>query len=90
MPAEAPTKTCPCCDGTGHVLDSVKVGIEQRDRRKAAGVTLEELSEQIALSIGYLSNLENGRHGKPWNHDLLKRYNDAVEAAAKKKKLTSK
>jgi transcriptional regulator with XRE-family HTH domain len=68
------------------VLDSVKVGIEQRERRKAAGVTLENVSDLIGLSVGYLSNLENGRRGKLWNHELIKRYNDAVEAAKKKQK----
>lgn len=83
--SDALTKTCPCCGGTGHVLDSAEVGKQQKQFRKDNGITLHELSVQIGLSVGYLSDLENGRPGKPWNEDLISRYSKAVKAARKLK-----
>lgn len=74
------TKPCSACGGTGLVPDPAKVGAQQRDRRKQAGVTLRELGKELGLVPSYLSDLETGRPGRNWSQDLIDRYNAALQA----------
>lgn len=67
------------------MLDSAKVGIAQKKLRRESGVTLNEVSQIMEISIGYLSDLENARPGKPWNLDLIRRHTQAVNAAKRHK-----
>lgn len=80
------SKPCPCCDGSGLVLDSQKVATIQKQFRRDNGVTLAEVAKAMKCSIGYVSDLENARPGKPWNLALIERHTNAV-ALAKRAKL---
>lgn len=48
-------------EGVGVTLGSMKLGAEIRSRRKALGLTLDDLAERSNLSPHYLSTLENDR-----------------------------
>lgn len=67
-------KLCRCCGGTGHVLD----GEHARKLRKKAGLTLREVSEQMGVSIVYVSDLERG--SRAFNGDTTGSFLKAVGA----------
>ena len=59
-------KTCAQCGGTGVEIDPQ----EMRKKRVARKRTLKQVADRMAISFGYLGDLERGR--KPWN-DFLKK-----------------
>lgn len=65
---------CPRCRGDGEWLHID--GAEMRRARKAAGVSLRSLADQLALSGPYLSDLELGR--RQFSEDIARRYLTAL------------
>ena len=45
--------------------DNLKIGRQIRDLRKAKGITLIEMAEQIGRSVGYISQVERGVSSLP-------------------------
>lgn len=57
---------CPHCDGTGRMsLERATVGDMILARRKASGLTQQELCEKMMLSRTQIANIEGGRSDIP-------------------------
>lgn len=69
-------KDCPRCKGTGKVRDEAKLGGQMQERRKAANLTLREVSKQMGITIGYLCDLEHGR--RIWSPKLQQSFQEAI------------
>lgn len=69
------TKPCHCCTGTGKELDHAAVGASMRRLRTARGLSLQEISRRLDLSLSYVSDLERGRRN--WNDELVERFKRA-------------
>jgi len=63
---------CSTCGGTGRV----STGMEARQLRKAAGLSLREVARRMELSAAYVCDLEHGY--RALNHSLWERYVKAV------------
>jgi DNA-binding XRE family transcriptional regulator len=55
------TVECPKCHGRGRV--SMSFGMLVQQRRKALGMTQEELAEKVGLTRPQLANIEAGTNG---------------------------
>jgi predicted transcriptional regulator len=67
---------CPRCYGTGVLPDDRAIGVQMRERRQRAGLTLRALARKLNLTAAYLSDLELGR--RYWNATNVKRYEEAL------------
>lgn len=47
-----------------------------QERRKAANLTLREVSKQMGITIGYLCDLEHGR--RIWSPKLQQSFQEAI------------
>ncbi|MEQ1762568.1 MAG: helix-turn-helix transcriptional regulator [Pyrinomonadaceae bacterium] len=63
------TATCSRCNGSGKVSETFhrSAGAWVKGMRKEQKLTLKVVSESLGWSIGYLSDLENGR--KNWSDE---------------------
>ena len=59
------TKPCQTCKGTGQVNDPVKVCPRLKKARRAAGITLKELSDEIGIALSTIDARENAKSGRP-------------------------
>ncbi|WP_068778207.1 helix-turn-helix domain-containing protein [Paenibacillus sp. GM2] len=59
------------------LFEAKKFGNYLRSLRKGKDMTLKQLSEATELTIGYLSNIENGRRGIP-SPEILKKLADPL------------
>lgn len=59
------------------VIDSVSTGSLVREKRKAAGMTLKQLSELSGIHWTVLSDMENGR--RDWNEEKFGLVKQAIE-----------
>lgn len=64
IPAEPRGMKCPHCNGTGE-LEVFGIGDLVKARRKAAGMTQEELSGRTSISRAQIANIEAGRSDIP-------------------------
>ncbi|MFS3128681.1 helix-turn-helix domain-containing protein [Nocardioides sp. Bht2] len=62
--------------------DDEAVGVALRVLRKAAGMTLNDVSRVAGVSPAYLSNVENGnvRPSAPWVHAVLGSIGSEIQA----------
>lgn len=67
------SKPCPRCNGTGKTI----TGLEARNWREHAGLTLSQVSKNMGISLTYLSDLEHDR--RPWNHKLIAKLHKAAK-----------
>jgi len=57
---------CPHCDGTGRIdMERASVGEMILARRKAVGMTQDQLSKKMLLSHAQIANVEGGRSDVP-------------------------
>lgn len=71
-----PSIQCPHCDGTGRlVIARTTAGDMILARRKASGMTQEELCKKVMLSRAQIANVESGRSDIPLK--TLQRFADA-------------
>lgn len=71
---------CPHCDGTGRLsLERATLGDMILARRKAAGMTQEELAAKVGFSRGQVANVEGGRSDLPTK--TLRIYADALKCS---------
>jgi DNA-binding Xre family transcriptional regulator len=71
---------CPHCDGTGRLsLERATYGEMILARRKAMGMTQDELSKKVMLSRAQIANVETGRSDIPMK--TLQRFAEALECS---------
>ena len=75
---------CEHCKGTGKGINHKEIGQRLRKRRMRAILKLREVAGEMGISVGYLSDLEQGR--KHWSQDLIDRNISAAFAVSKKGK----
>lgn len=75
---------CPRCMGTGSNSVHLKTGSDFKERRKSAGVSMREIAKSAKWSIGYISDLEQGK--RLWTSARIARYETALTKNIKKKK----
>lgn len=51
---------CRCCNGSGKMLDYVKIGLVVRDKRELAGLTLSAIAKRAGWSTTFQSYVERG------------------------------
>lgn len=78
----APSIACPHCDGTGRLeVKRTTVGDLLLAKRKASGLTQEELCKKVMLSRAQIANIESGRSDIPMK--TLQRFAEAFECSPK-------
>lgn len=55
------------------------MGYKLKERREKKGMTLEQLSKKVNLSVAYLCNLENDRRKNP-SMETMKKIAEALES----------
>lgn len=63
--------------GGEHSLD---IGKRIKEVRKERKITLKELSDKIGYSSAYISQIENGKRGKP-SHDFLQKVSNSLDVS---------
>lgn len=64
---------------SAQVLAMRTVGQLIRDRRRALGLTLQDVADRVGCTRGYLSSIENDRREHPPSRSLLDRLEQALE-----------
>ena len=68
--------SCPRCNGTGKILDAVRVGDFLRKKRLSFSNSLREIATQMNITVAYLSDLERGRRN--WTLDKINEYESCI------------
>lgn len=71
---------CGRCGGSGKVVSQAWIGSAVAAQRRKAGLTLREVAGRLAVSIGYLSDLEHGR--RQWTDETWERVMEAIRELA--------
>lgn len=71
---------CPCCHGSGTVLNKDYVAPRMKAYRQNKNVSLRATAVQMGVSQGYLSDLENA--GRGWTEERVKQFKAAVDELA--------
>lgn len=74
------TVECDKCEGTGKI-PAGDTGLQLRDTREKAGVSLRGLSAALGLSPSYVADLELGRRNL--NNGLVELYTEALSKLTK-------
>ena len=71
------TKPCYRCNGSGKLLDELKVGAMMRSLRSKKGYSLYDIARRMKYTPPYISDLELGK--RQWRQELVDRYLEACK-----------
>ena len=80
------TKPCKTCKGTGQVIDPVKVCPILWRNRRAAGITLKELSDEIGVALPTIDAREHAKSKRPVTQKFIAMHAKGIARILNKRK----
>lgn len=75
------TVACPKCEGTGKIIDHAALGLELRQMRLKAGVSLRHMAFRLQITPPYLSDLELGK--RSWHDPRIRDFKTVCKIGTK-------
>lgn len=80
------TKPCQTCKGTGQVIDPKKICPRLKAERKAAGITLQQLADEIGVALSTIDARENAKSGRPVTQKFIAMHARGITRIINKRK----